>query len=144
MEDMNNNENRFSQSQQQIHNQQQGQTRPPQAPQQQRPRPQVQNQQGMQSVLVQQQQTNGLGIAGFVLSLVALFVSWIPFFGWLVWLLGLVLSAIAIVKKPRGLAIAGLVIAIVNLVLFLSIIVLAFNLSSNPELNELKNYLDTI
>lgn len=62
---------------------------------------------------------NGLGIAGFVLSLIALFFGWIPLFGWIIWVLGLIFSFIGIFKKPRGLAIAGLIISIVDVLLIL-------------------------
>ncbi|WP_370479557.1 hypothetical protein [Tamlana flava] len=65
-----------------------------------------------QTIIVNQteKKSNGLGTAGFVLVLIALFIGWIPILGWLIWILGLVLSFIGIFKAPRGLAIAGLVI----------------------------------
>ncbi|MEA1874777.1 MAG: DUF4190 domain-containing protein [Bacteroidota bacterium] len=68
------------------------------------------------TVYVQQAPTaekNGLGTAGFVLSLISLF------FGWIIWILGLIFSFIGIFKKPRGLAIAGLIISLVDIILIL-------------------------
>ena len=50
-----------------------------------------------QTVIVQQEpqrKSNGIGTAGFVLSLVALFLCWIPVLDWILWLLGLIFSAI--------------------------------------------------
>ncbi|AEB06417.1 hypothetical protein Corgl_0295 [Coriobacterium glomerans PW2] len=66
--------------------------------------------------------TNSLGTAGFVLSLIALFLSWIPVIGWVLWLLGAVLSVIGIFKIPRGLAIAGTVISFIDIIFLLMII----------------------
>ena len=66
----------------------------------------------------QQQRSNGLGIAGFVLALIAVFVSWIPILGWIIWILGAVFSIIGIFKgPPRGLAIAGTILSFIDLIL---------------------------
>ena len=68
-------------------------------------------------IIVQERpRVNGMGVAGFVLSLITLFFGWIPFFGWVLWGLSLLFSFIGIFKKPRGLAIAGLVLSIVGLI----------------------------
>lgn len=76
------------------------------------------------------QETNTMGIAGFVLALISLFVGWIPFFGWIVWLLGLIFSIIGVTKEPRGFAIAGLIISFIGvillIVLFMGILSLGF------------------
>lgn len=57
---------------------------------------------------------NPFGVTGFILSLVALLTCWIPFFGWIVWILGLIFSSIGVAKKnKRGLAVAGFVIGLV-------------------------------
>ncbi|MDR2138307.1 MAG: DUF4339 domain-containing protein [Tannerella sp.] len=66
-------------------------------------------------------ETNGTGTAGFVLSLVGLFLGWIPVLGWLAWLIGLILSFVGIFKEPKGLAIAGLVISSIELVILVMI-----------------------
>lgn len=72
-----------------------------------------------QTIIVNQveKKSNGLGTAGFILSLIALFVGWVPFFGWLIWILGLIFSFIGVFKTPRGLAIAGLVISFIGIIL---------------------------
>lgn len=64
-------------------------------------------------VTVPEKKTNGLGVAGFVLSLIALFTSWIPILGWFVLFLGGLLSFIGLFRNPKGFAIAGFVISIV-------------------------------
>ena len=69
-----------------------------------------------------QPQTNGIGVAGFVLALIGLFLSWIPVFGWIIWLVGLVLSFVGVFKEPRGLAIAGLVISLISVIILIAII----------------------
>ncbi len=62
-----------------------------------------------QQVVVQtQSQSNGLGVAGFVLSLLGLFTCGLTS------LLGVILSAIGMRREPRGLAIAGLVLGLIT------------------------------
>lgn len=74
-----------------------------------------------QTIIINQQPSpsNGVGVAGFVLALIAVFFGWVPVLGWILWLLGLILSACGIFKVPRGLAIAGLVISLIGLILLL-------------------------
>ena len=80
-----------------------------------------QNQTG-QTVIIQQteKQTNGIGVAGFILALIAVFIGWIPVFGWIIWLIGLILSFVGVFRMPKGLAIAGLVISLIGIFLLLS------------------------
>ncbi len=83
-----------------------------------------QNYQQPQQVFVHvpEKKSNGLGIAGFVISLVTIFLCWVPGLNWILWLLGLIFSAIGIFKQPKGLAIAGLVISLVGLIIILVVI----------------------
>ena len=60
--------------------------------------------------------SNGIGTAGFVLSLVSLFGCWIPVANYVMSLLGLLFSLIGVFKKPRGLAIAGLIISSLDVI----------------------------
>lgn len=77
--------------------------------------------QGQQTVVINQQekQSNGMGVAGFVLALIALFLSWVPILNWITWILGLIFSFIGVFKKPRGLAVTGLVISLIGLVIMI-------------------------
>ncbi|MBN2774839.1 MAG: hypothetical protein JXR31_11355 [Prolixibacteraceae bacterium] len=79
-----------------------------------------------QTVIVNQleKKSNGLGTAGFVLAIIALFLGWVPVLGWILWVLGLVFSFVGIFKKPRGLAIAGLVISLIVIILLLFVFAL--------------------
>ena len=79
---------------------------------------------GGQTIIVNQQsqQSNGVGTGGFVLSLIALFLCWIPVFNWILWALGLILSFAGVFKKPRGLAIAGLVISLIAVIIIVAVV----------------------
>jgi hypothetical protein len=77
-----------------------------------------QNQPGT-TVIIQTEKSNGIGTAGFVLALIALFLGWVPFLGWIIWMLGLIFSAVGVFKQPKGLAIAGLVISLIGIILLI-------------------------
>ncbi len=81
-----------------------------------------QNQSG-QTVIINQndRKSNGVGTAGFVLALVAIFLVWVPVLGWILWLLGLILSFVGVFKEPRGLAIAGLVISLIGIIILVTV-----------------------
>lgn len=83
---------------------------------------QTQNPSG-QTVIINQtdKKSNGVGTAGFVLALIAIFLGWIPVLGWVLWLLGLILSFVGIFKEPKGLAIAGLVISLIGIILLVTV-----------------------
>ncbi len=68
---------------------------------------------------VPRHESNGIGTAGFVISLIALFAAWIPVLGWILWVLGLLFSLIGVFKSPRGLAVAGLIISILGFIILL-------------------------
>jgi hypothetical protein len=76
-----------------------------------------------QTLIINQieKKSNGVGTAGFVLALTAIFLGWIPFLGWIIWLLGLILSFVGVFKNPKGLAIAGLVISLIGIILLLTV-----------------------
>lgn len=81
-----------------------------------------QSQSGQTVVISQtQKQTNGIGTAGFVLALTAVFLGWIPILGWIIWLLGLILSFVGVFKEPKGLSIAGLVISLIGIILLIAV-----------------------
>lgn len=75
-------------------------------------------------VIIQQteKKSNGLGTAGFVLSLIAIFLCWVPVLSWILWILGLIFSFVGIFKSPRGLAITGLVISLIDLILLIVVV----------------------
>lgn len=60
---------------------------------------------------------NGIGLAGFILALIGLITCWVPYVCFGTWLIGLIFSIIGMCKPRKGLATAGLIISIVNLIL---------------------------
>lgn len=74
-------------------------------------------------------QTNGMGIAGFICSIASVILCWSTFTGVVLWLLGLTFSAIGMSQRPRGLAIAGLIISLISFLLFIIIAVIFLILS---------------
>lgn len=60
-------------------------------------------------------QKNNMGIAGFVLSILAIFLFWFPIINWILVILGFIFSIIGMKKKPKGLATAGFVISTITL-----------------------------
>ncbi len=79
---------------------------------------------GSTIIINEKRRSNGLGTAGFVLAVIGLFVSWIPVLGWVVWALGLIFSFFGIFKSPRGLAVAGFIISVIDLLVLLALFVL--------------------
>ncbi|HIZ86946.1 MAG TPA: hypothetical protein IAC03_02145 [Candidatus Coprenecus pullistercoris] len=77
-------------------------------------------------VYIVKKRSNGLGTAGFVLSVIALVLGWVPFFGWILCGLGCIFSFIGIFKAPRGLAIAGTIISVININLILFLYTMLF------------------
>ncbi|MDY0341966.1 MAG: hypothetical protein RBR28_00210 [Lentimicrobium sp.] len=76
-----------------------------------------------QTVVINQieRKSNGVGTAGFVLALIAIFLGWVPVLGWLIWLTGLILSFVGVFKEPKGLAVAGLIISLLGIILLLTV-----------------------
>ncbi|MFV0538308.1 MAG: hypothetical protein ACK5M3_13210 [Dysgonomonas sp.] len=79
------------------------------------------NQNSSQTVIFQQEsrQTNGIGTAGFVLALLAIFLFWVPVLDFILWILGLIFSLVGVFRQPKGLAIAGLVLSLIVIILIL-------------------------
>lgn len=76
-----------------------------------------------QTIIIKQEprKSNGIGTAGFVLAIIAVFLGWVPFLGWIVWVLGLIFSFVGLFKAPRGLAIAGFVISVIEVILLVTV-----------------------
>ncbi len=73
-------------------------------------------------IIKERRRTNGLGAAGFVLALIGFLLCWTPVLGWVIWLLGLLFSFIGLFKSPRGLAIAGFIISLVDFVFLIAVV----------------------
>lgn len=83
--------------------------------------PAPQQQPVQQQVFVQTppKKSNGIGVAGFVFALVAVFLGWVPILNWILWVLGALFSIIGLFKQPRGMAIAGFIISFIGVILLL-------------------------
>ena len=70
-----------------------------------------------QTVIINQtvKKSNGIGTAGFVLSIINIFFGWVPGLGTMIGVIGLVLSFFGMFKSPRGLAITGFIISTLSL-----------------------------
>lgn len=77
-----------------------------------------------QQVIVNQSahESNGMGTAGFILSLISFVLSWVPGIGWVVWFLGALFSFFGLFKSPRGLAVAGIIISFIDLIILMSVV----------------------
>ena len=62
--------------------------------------------------------TNGIGTAGFILAIIGLFFGWLPFLGFLIVLTGAILSLVGVFKAPRGMSIAGIIISAISLLIY--------------------------
>lgn len=69
-----------------------------------------------------EKKSNGLGTAGFVLALLGVIFCWIPVLNWILWLLGLIFSFIGVFKKPKGLAITGLVLSFISIIVIIAVL----------------------
>lgn len=69
-----------------------------------------------------EKKSNGMGTAGFVLALLAFVFCWVPVLDFILWFLGALFSFIGVFKKPKGLAIAGLVISFIGIIVIVSVI----------------------
>ena len=81
-----------------------------------------QSQYRQQIVINQPDQKNGLGTAGFVIALIAMVFCWVLGVQWILWFLGFLFSFIGIFKKPRGLAIAGFILSIIDVIIIIAIV----------------------
>ena len=78
---------------------------------------------GMPGEGMPQQQGNGMAVAGLVLGILALVLSWLTWPAWIMGILGIIFGAIGISKagkiggKGKGMAMAGLICAILGLII---------------------------
>ena len=66
--------------------------------------------------------SNGVGTAGFVIALICACLSWVPGVNVFLWIVGLLLSFIGMFNQPRGLAIAGFLISIIDIIIIVALI----------------------
>ncbi|KRN28225.1 hypothetical protein IV38_GL001679 [Lactobacillus selangorensis] len=59
---------------------------------------------------------NIMGISGFALAFIDLAFPLSVVTGFSIWVLGLILSIIGVFRKPRGFAIAGIILSIITII----------------------------
>ncbi len=68
------------------------------------------------------QRSNGIGTAGFIFALISAIFSWVPGVGWFIWFLGALFSFIGLFKSPRGIAIAGFILSIIDVIILVAVV----------------------
>lgn len=72
------------------------------------------------------EKTSRLAIASLVVGILSLFVGWVPLYGWIVIITGLVLSIVALIKISKYKELRGKWLAIVGIILCVMSIFFAF------------------
>ena len=83
--------------------------------------PQQPPQTNQTTVVVNEHKSNGIGTAGFIFALLGILLSWIPVLDFIIWILGLIFSIIGLFKSPRGLAITGFILSIIDIIIIIAI-----------------------
>ncbi len=84
---------------------------------------QITDQNSGQTIIIKQEvsQKNGIGIAGFVMSITGLILCWVPIIKWLLLVPAFLLSFIGMFKKPSTLAIIGTIISALVIIIIMMI-----------------------
>ena len=95
-----------------------------------------------QPIIINQQtnSSNSIGTIGFVLAILSWVLSCFPVFGFIIWFLGALLSIIGLFRRPRGFAIAGVIISFIGLIILILLVAGIFGLSAFTEGFDWKNY----
>ena len=86
----------------------------------------------------QEGSSNGVAVAGFVLVMVSVVLSWIPVITTILWLVGIVLSIAGLSNankgaQKKGLALSGVIVAVISGILYLGLAVLVLYGSEQSE-----------
>jgi hypothetical protein len=81
---------------------------------------QTDHEKALQIFLIKQQarDRNHIGLTGFILSLIALGLGWIPLFGQILWGLGFSFSIVGVFGDRKGFSVAGMIISVISIILF--------------------------
>jgi hypothetical protein len=80
---------------------------------------------------MQQNQGNGMAVAGLVMGILGLVLCFIPFLGWILALLGIIFGAVGMGKankiggKGKGLAVTGLILGVLGLIVGVALFIWA-------------------
>lgn len=76
-----------------------------------------------QTIIVNQAipENNGIGVAGFVMSITGMILCWVPVLKWLLLTPAFILSFIGMFRKPRALAVIGTIISFLVIIILIAI-----------------------
>lgn len=76
-----------------------------------------------QTMIVNQatSEKNGIGVAGFVMSITGMILCWVPVLKWLLLTPAFILSFIGMFRKPRVLAVIGTIISLLVIIILIVI-----------------------
>lgn len=77
-------------------------------------------------------QGNGIATAGLVCGIIAVVLCWVPVIGWILAILGIVFGGVGMSRASKGApnkgqAVAGVVLGIVSLLLYIFLVAVAYN-----------------
>lgn len=75
-----------------------------------------------QTVVVVEKKSNGIGTTGFVFAILAIVLCWVPVLDLILWALGAIFSLVGVFKRPRGLALTGLIISFIGIILLIVVV----------------------
>lgn len=73
------------------------------------------------------EETNACGMSGFILSLLAVIFCGRPILAGILWLIGFIFSIIGLENRPKGFALAGLIISLSMMAIGLLLFIFAFS-----------------
>ena len=89
------------------------------------------------TIIIEQKKSNGLGVSGFILSLIGLIFGLIHPIAIISLFIGFILSFIGLFRKPRGFAIAGFLIGLISILVIIAFAYGVFYLIEGTEFEDL-------
>ncbi|MDE5772860.1 MAG: hypothetical protein K2H86_00195 [Muribaculaceae bacterium] len=69
-----------------------------------------------------EKRSNGIGTTGFVFAILAIVLCWVPVLDFILWALGAIFSLVGVFKRPRGLALTGLIISFIGIIILIVLV----------------------
>jgi len=85
------------------------------------------------TIIVEQKNSNNIGLAGFILSIIGLLFGLLHPIAFIALFVGFILSFIGIFRKPSGFAVAGFLIALISIIVIIALIVMVIYFLGKTE-----------